>query len=264
MTWPEIPAFEFLESPAPSHDPLAHYERTETHVTLGIPRLGSIRVTHHSITVMAHDFQIYEEVRDRIGEWAQAQWYGAQGFRVMAGAAVGFQGNAVVIVGDPRCGASSLAYCLSQSGWGLISDGLVVVDHEGAVLAKDAAVTLDRHSVVALSADVSRSTLKTRRERIRIETNGHPRARIGSYIFLGVNRRAENLVLERVNFDSSTAQALDSYRIHPLLQPLRDVAPVSVASAWLLARPLVGEHLENFDPQMLSATLVTSFSKAAL
>jgi len=213
---------------------------------------------------MAPDLQKCEEVRDRIGEWAQAQWYAAQGYRVMSGSAVGIQGTAMVIVGDPRCGASSLAYCLSQNGWGLISDGLVIADDEGTVLATESAVRLDLNSVISHPSDEAFSRLKTGRERIRIETTGHTAARIGHYVFLGVNRQAANLSLTRVAFDDNTARALDSHRIHSHLKPIKDVADVAVASVWLLTRPLTEDALGSFGPQMMSSTLLTAFTTANL
>jgi hypothetical protein len=261
MKHPKIPLFEFLEAPAPPQNPMAHYERSETHVTLGIPRLGSIQVTHHSITVMAPDFQKCEDIRDRIGEWAQAQWYAAQGYRVMRGAAVGIHDTAVVILGDQRCGASSLAYCLSQRGWGLISDGLVIIDDAGIVQATADAVTLDANSAIAETPGASRTKLKTARGRIRIETNGHAEASIGHYVFVGVSRREGDLILNPISFDSSTELALESLRFQPLLTPTKSVAPISPGKAWLMARPLAGVDLTPFMPPELAAALMVTLTE---
>lgn len=56
-----------------------------------------------------------------------------RGMLVLHGTALEFQGEAILLLGHPASGKSTLAWCLLQRGWRLLSSELTVVDKEGLI-----------------------------------------------------------------------------------------------------------------------------------
>jgi len=258
MNPPLLPAFGYIESPAPLLAPLADYEVSDEHVRLGLYGSGSIEVTTTGISVLAPDSLGYRRTIDRLGEWAQAQWLAAQGFRVMRGAVVARQGKAVALIGGSRCGASVLALVLSRRGWGLISDGLVVMDAHGCMRALDPSVTLDIEATLGLPADVPVAPLTTGRDRVKVSTTGHSDAELGSYVFLRVKQSLNQLAFERLPYSAAAANALDENRIPSLLGSAPPPFPIFEAPTWRIARPVASADSQSYSPPALAAMLMSA------
>ena len=134
------------------------------------------------MTVFAPDAHGFTRTTVRLGEWAQAQWLASHGYFVVRGAALGYRGQAVVLVGGSRCGASVLALVLSRRGWGLISDGLVSIDSGGVVHSLSPSVTVDSEVVSGLPLEVHRESLNSGRDQVVVTTNSHPDAPLGALV----------------------------------------------------------------------------------
>jgi len=256
MTHPLVPAFDFIESPALGVSPLAHYERTESSVTLGLAGSGSIEVTKEGITVLAPDAQSCARTTARLGEWARAQWLAANGFFVVRGASVGYRRQAIALVGGSRCGASVLALVLSRRGWGLISDGLVVIDADGVVRSLNPCVTLDSEAISGLPPEVHRESLSSGRDRVLVTTNGHPDASLGGLVFMRVQQSLIALAFEQVPFDHAAILALESCSIRALFGDSAVVPVLTDVPSWRLARPVVAAGREACSPPELAARLM--------
>ncbi|KGG26544.1 MULTISPECIES: hypothetical protein [unclassified Prochlorococcus] len=57
-----------------------------------------------------------------------------RGFLVLNGTALVKDGKALLLLGSPASGKSTLAWCLHQQGWQLLSSELTVIDEQGMVL----------------------------------------------------------------------------------------------------------------------------------
>ena len=258
MTYPLIPAFDFIEAPAPVDSPLAHFERTESSVTLGLAGSGSIEVTRAGITVFAPDAHGFTRTTVRLGEWAQAQWLASNGYFVMRGAALGYRDQAVVLVGGSRCGASVLALVLSRRGWGLISDGLVVIDAERIVRSLCPNVTLDSEVIIGMPSEVHRESLNSGRDRVVVTTNGHPDAPLGALVFMRVRQSLTALAFEQVPFDHAAVLALEANRIRALFGDSVDVPERCDVPAWRLARPVFTSVREACSPPELASRVMVA------
>lgn len=261
MSHPFLPKIEFVEAPAPPAGPLAAYEISGECVRLGLTGSGTIEVTPSGISVLAPDALGYQRTIDRLGEWAQAQFLAARGFRVMRGAVLARQGRAIALVGDSRSGASVLALVLSRRGWGLISDGLVIMDESGVVRALEPTVTLDAEATVGLPAGVPITRIATGRDRVRVTTAGHPDAKLGAYVLLRVQQSLTQLAFERVPF---TAAALEDCRIPPHLTAAHPAPPIVEAPCWRIARPVFSAHPELFAPPTLAAMVMSAIDSTVM
>ena len=76
-----------------------------------------------------------------------------RGALVLHGMALEHQGQAVVLLGHPAAGKSTLAWCLLQRGWRLLSSELVVVDAQGKVWPGLQQIKLWHDAVEALGVD---------------------------------------------------------------------------------------------------------------
>lgn len=76
-----------------------------------------------------------------------------RGALVLNGTTLVLDGKAVLLLGSPVSGKSTLAWCLLQQGWQLLSSELSVVDSQGLVLPGLQQLKLWHDSVVALGLD---------------------------------------------------------------------------------------------------------------
>ena len=76
-----------------------------------------------------------------------------RGALVLHGTALEYQGQAVLILGHPATGKSTLAWCLLQRGWRLLSSELVVVDAQGRVWPGLQQIKLWHDAVEALGVE---------------------------------------------------------------------------------------------------------------
>lgn len=261
MTSLRIPPIEWVKSPAPTRQPLAHFERTPTSVELGLAGFGIVRVTSDAIQVLAPDEVARHHTVDRLGEWGRAQWLTAQGFMVTRGACVASEGKAVVLLGSARCGASVIAFILSRRGWGLVSDGLVVIDSEHRVRALEPEITLDANAISELPPEVPRFTLATGRDRVRLPTAHHPDADLGAYVFLKVKHSATERTFTHTGFDSTATSVIEKCRIHRLFGEARSPIPAPPADFWTLTRPTFLTDPDSYSPPALASLLIQTFSR---
>jgi hypothetical protein len=258
MNTPLLPSFEFVEAPAPQFAPLAAFEICDESVRLGLSDSGSIEVSREGINVLAPDALGYQRTIDRLGQWAQAQWLATQGLRVMRGAVVARQGKAIALIGGARCGASVLALVLSRRGWGLVSDGLVVMDNHGILRALEPSVTLDAQATIGLPEDVRITKLTTGRDRVKVSTMSHGDAKLGAYVVIRVLQSLNQLDFERVPFHADTRSALEGYQIASLLDTELLSLPIVEATTWRIARPVVSPNPHSYTPPALAALLTSA------
>jgi hypothetical protein len=76
-----------------------------------------------------------------------------RGALVLQGTTLARQGKAVLLLGSPASGKSTLAWCLLQQGWKLLSSELSVVDSDGLVWPGIHQLKLWHDSAVALDLD---------------------------------------------------------------------------------------------------------------
>jgi hypothetical protein len=174
------------------------------------------------------------------------------------GAALGNRSQAVVLAGGSRCGASVLALVLSRRGWGLISDGLVVIDADGVVHSLSPGVTLDSEVVSGLPSEVHRESLKSGRDRVVVTTNGHPDAPLGALVFMRVQQSLTALAFEQVPFDDAAVVALEACRIPALFGDSVDVPDLYDVPSWRLARPVITMEHEACSPPELAARIMAA------
>jgi hypothetical protein len=253
-----LPTFHYTEASAPPLSPLAEFEQSEGSVRLGLAGSGSIEVTRTGINVLAPDLLAYQKTIDRLGQWAQGQWLTAQGFRVLQGAAVARNGKAIVLIGGPRCGASLLALVLSRRGWGLISDGLVVIDKNGIVRALDPVVTMDAEATLGLPPEVSITRSTTGRARVKVTTTGHSDAELSVYVFMRVQHSLNSLAFAQITFTSEARRTIERNQIPSFLVPRNPAFAIVEAPVWRIARPVSSPDPFAYSPPVLASLLTTA------
>ena len=187
MPAPAIPVErEIVAAPAPS--PMATWEVDAASVTLGLPELGAIRVNRAGIQILAPDQDAQEATWARLGLWATAQFYSANGFRVLPGCVIGRFGTGVAITGPARHGATLLGLQMTRHGWGIISDGLVVLDDAGRCRSTDSWATADSTPLGRLFPDYPTASFGSGRDRLRISPPLHPSAPLGIVVRMQVKQ----------------------------------------------------------------------------
>lgn len=221
---------------APGPSPLAHWSNDADGLTLGLPGLGSIRVSADVVEVLAPDEQARARTWARIGDWATAQWAAAQGWFVVRGSVVARDNRAFAITGGVRCGASLVALVLSQRGWGLVSDGLVVIGPERTAVALGSEITVDPEPVAELAARLRLPLTEAGRPRVRIPVSGHPSAPLSGVVLLTRSFRAGGLTVTRPEDPAEAAVALRALAIRC---GVTDTAPPSAPLVpwWRVHRP---------------------------
>lgn len=175
---------EFVRGPAPNPGPLNEVVVTEDSVQLGMAGLGSVHVTSMEVTVSSPDERSGARTWARLGQWATAQWLLTQGLAVLYGAAVAKDGRVLAITAASRTGASVTAAQLTRHGWGLVSDGVIALQADGAVLAGPADVHLDTVVAERLFPDYPQGPRESGRPRSWVSVPHHGDGTLHAYVTL--------------------------------------------------------------------------------
>ena len=182
-----------VQAPIPPPSPVAYWNVDSTSVTLGLPGLGAVKVSGHGITVLAPDAHARNDVWTRLRHWATGQYFAAQGFRVLPGCVVARHGLSVAITGPPRRGATALGLQMTRRGWGLVSDGVVVIDSAGTCRALHPTATLDAQPAELLFGDYPQEPASSGRDRRIVSAPSHGDARLAAIATIEVKDAAESL-----------------------------------------------------------------------
>ncbi|MFN8125077.1 MAG: hypothetical protein U0R64_00990 [Candidatus Nanopelagicales bacterium] len=107
-------------------------------LTLTVAGTGAITVSAEGVVSWAPDDAAQQRLAAIAGDWAWGQWQALHGRFAFHGAVVERDGAALVILGQPRSGASLTALSLCRRGWRLVADGtcpVTVVDSPSRLLA---------------------------------------------------------------------------------------------------------------------------------
>jgi hypothetical protein len=210
---------------APAAQPLAHWSTEAGRLTLGLAGLGSLRVSREVVEVLAPDEASRARIWVRLGEWATAQWAALHGYFVVRGAVVARDGRAFAITGGVRCGASLVALVLARRGWGLVSDGLVIIDTDLTARALSPEITVDPAPVSGLPADLIEPVVQAGRPRVRVAVTGHPDAPVSGTVLLTRSFQARGLTVVCPADLDEAVTALHSLAIHCALTESGPVSP---------------------------------------
>jgi len=240
---PEAP-LERVISPAPFAAPIGLLDNEGDLIRLGVPELGSVEVNTHGIRVIAPDPERIEQTWCALGAWARSQWLMTRDLCVMRGTAVAKDGAALVLLGELSVGVSVTAAQLTRHGWGIVSDGLVVIDAEGTVLStqpnKPDESTVRVDSIVAerLFADMPSRQIASLRDRKEITLPGHGDARVAYYLGIGTRTSAAGISITRaVLAPGESERPPANLRWSPLLAVARHIEP-PVAPSFVATRPV--------------------------
>lgn len=177
---------EWEAAAVPPGAPMAGWEVDGGVGLLTLPRLGSARISDSSIVLLTPDETTAQALWARIGDWAAAQVLQTRGLTVLRGAAIGREGQVVVLSGPPRCGASISALIACQQGWGLVADGHVVLDPSGRILNASSEVVVDTDSIALLPLTFARRALPTRRPRSAVTVDTHPGGVVSDLVLMSM------------------------------------------------------------------------------
>jgi hypothetical protein len=206
-----------IDAPSPPPSPLAYWTVDADAATLGLPDLGSVRVSATGVDVLAPDQQLRDATWARLGAWAVAQVRAAQGSSLIPGCVVARADKAVLITGLPRHGSTLLGLQLTRHGYGLVSDGHAVVDEDGRCLQADPWAVIDAQPAGRLFADYAPEYVRSGRERARVQPPAHADAELGVVINVRVKESLNGLAV------SLHDSAKDGGRYR--LQPVRSAVP---------------------------------------
>jgi hypothetical protein len=192
-----LPIVEF-EAARPEASPVALWLVDSSSVTLGIPELGTVTVSADRIIVRGPDAQAREAAWTRLRGWAIGQHFTAQGYRVLPGCVVARNGRAVALTGSTRSGASVLGLQLTRHGWGLVSDGVAVIDADGICRALHPRATLDRKPAESLFADYPQEKAASGRDRSVVHAPAHADARLSAIVPMQVKDALELLSINLI------------------------------------------------------------------
>jgi len=239
MPAPEVP-IERINGPAPLASPMGLFENEGDLIRLGVPGLGSVRVSSNGIQVIAPDSDLIEKTLCAIGSWASAQWLMTRGLCVMRGTVVAKQGSALVLTGRWGVGASVTAAQLTRHGWGVVSDGIVVIDDAGRSLsieAKGSTVRIDSLVAEGLFADLPSRHIASTRDRKEITLPGHGDAKVAYYVGIGIRESASVISINRaVQAPGEQERPSGNHIWSPLLHVSRITEP-PVAPSFVAVRP---------------------------
>jgi hypothetical protein len=177
---------EWEAAAVPPGAPMAGWEVDGRVGLLTLPRLGSARISESGIVLLSPDETTAQALWARIGDWVAAQTLQARGLTVLRGAAIGREGQVVVLSGPPRCGASISALIACQQGWGLVADGHVVLDPSGRILNASTEVVVDTDSISLLPPQFARRALPTRRPRSAVTVDTHPGGVVNDLVLMSM------------------------------------------------------------------------------
>ena len=244
MPVPEAP-LERVIGPAPFAAPIGLLDNEGDLIRLGVPELGSVEINAHGIRVIAPDTERIDQTWCALGTWARSQWFMTRDLFAMRGTVVAKDGAALVLLGEIGVGVSVTAAQLTRHGWGIVSDGLVVIDAEGRALSTqpnkpdESTVRVDRIVAEQLFADVPSRQIASLRDRKEITLPGHGDARVGYYLGIGVRLSAAGISINRaVLAPGESEQPPANLRWAPLLTGARNIEPPA-APSFVATRPLV-------------------------
>lgn len=261
MPAPSAP-INHLDGGAPPPGPLAPFRRTEDSLTLGVADLGSITVDARAITVRGPDEESRGAVWDRLGVWAEAQWYARHGFMVIRGAAVAREGRGVVLAARSQQGASITAAQMTDLGWGIVSDGIVVLGQDGTLLSRRPLVHLDSEAAERLYPLAPRVPLAAGRPRTAVELPSHDDAGLADVVLMSVDNSVGSVVVTGPTMVDASAGSIPLVR--SLLTPQSLVAPPS-ARIWVVVRPMPVDEamMARVRPPMVAQHLDAALADAA-
>lgn len=246
MPVPEAP-LERVIGPAPIASPIGLLENEGDLIRLGVPELGSVEVSTQGIRVIAPDTVQIEQAWCALGAWAKSQWLMTRDLCVMRGTAVAKDGAALVLLGELGVGVSVTAAQLTRHGWGIVSDGLVVIDDQGTVLStqvnkhnedNESTVRVDSFVAERLFADRPRRQSKSIRDRVEITLPGHGDAKVAYYLGIGIRQSAASISINRaVLAPGESERPPANLRWSPLLAAARHIEP-PVAPSFVAMRPV--------------------------
>ena len=202
MPAPTIPIERAIVT-APAPAPMATWEVTAASVTLGLPELGAIRVSQAGIQILAPDEGAQDATWARLGLWASAQFYSASGFRVLPGCVIGRFGIGVAITGPARHGATLLGLQMTRHGWGIISDGLVILDESGRCRTTDSWATADSTPLGRLFPDYPTASFGSGRDRLRVSPPLHASAPLTAVVRMQVKQSLAALFVGDLTMSST-------------------------------------------------------------
>lgn len=210
---------------------MAPWNVDDTSVSLGIPGLGSIRVSRTYVSIEGPDSAAREATWARLGNWATVQFYAARGLAVLPGCAIGRDGKAVVVTGLPRHGATLLGLQLTRHGWALISDGLVALDSSGACQSTGPWATVDAEPARHLFPDYPQEAYRSGRDRCRVRAPDHGDAPFCAIVNVRVKESLNALAV------ATYCDPADAGRYRP--EPVSSAVPQADAVPGIPWRPVV-------------------------
>lgn len=217
---------------------MAPYEASVDRVMLGLGGLGHVAVDPDGITISGPDEAARAALWDRLGDWARGEWFAAQGYIVLRGAAVARDGHGVVLTGGSRCGASITGLVMCLRGWSLLGDGIVVIDDEGVVESTRPEVVADADAVAPLPDTLPRRALSTGRPRVAVAVPGASSSPMTHLVRLQPLSAASTVRLHAIPPDGSLCDAVASGIIRPALASMApSLDDLPRPHAWRLLRP---------------------------
>jgi len=230
---PEVP-IELITGPAPFAAPIGLLEYDGGLIRLGVPKLGSVEVNAHGIRVIAPDAERIAQTWCALGAWAKSQWFMTRGLCAMRGTVVAKDGAALVLLGGFSVGVSVTAAQLTRHGWGIVSDGLVVIDAQGNALSSEPGEpTVRIDSIVAerLFADMPSRKIPSMRDRKEITLPGHGDAKVAYYVGMRIRESATGISVNRAILDPGEPERPpENLRWRPLLEVTRITEPPAAPS----------------------------------
>ncbi len=144
---------------------LAEFNQASDSVILGIPTVGTVKVSASGVEVMAPEGG-HEAVEQRLRLWSVAQYLLARGWGVMAGTVVTRAHSATAITGPARSGVTLLALALCEHGFALASDGIIVWDAAGKAASMPWRARVDATPAAALFPRLERDDAAVGRPRV--------------------------------------------------------------------------------------------------
>jgi hypothetical protein len=155
-----------------------------------------------------------------------------------------------------------LAYVMSRNGWGLISDGLTVIDTQGNALSTSPQVIIDVDAGQALPPEVTRTYPPSGRERMVLEATGHGDAAVSAFVLLRVRAGLTRLVFDEIADIEKARDAVLQLTIHGQIPGTSSGFSLPDWHTWRLTRPIASNpHMqEEFTPPAIARLLSASFA----
>jgi hypothetical protein len=163
----------------------------------------------------------------------------------------------LVLRGDSGVGVSVTAAQLTRHGWGIVSDGIVVIDAIGRALSSEPTVRIDTFVAERLFPEVLRIEVPSIRERSHLTFPGHDDAEVTHYAGIVVRDSAPGLSVSQAVPNSGEAEGPPArFRWKAHLPVAMSFTPPSGIS-YVVVRPRVSsaEDGPRFGPRALTQAL---------